>query len=127
MPAFLVDENLPHQLVRRAHENGHETRWVRDLMPGAGDREILRELLRSEEHLVTRDVRFANTVFARIGMEEALSGVVLIREERMQQIRAARRRYVERDEYPWQSIVVLEAQQTRIRRFPQEEGRDDDR
>ena len=96
-------------------------------MPGAGDREILRELLRSEEHLVTRDVRFANTVFARIGMEEALSGVVLIREERMQQIRAARRRYVERDEYPWQSIVVLEAQQTRIRRFPQEEGRDDDR
>jgi hypothetical protein len=44
-------------------------------MPGAGDREILRELLRSEEHLVTRDVRFANTVFARIGMEEALSGV----------------------------------------------------
>ena len=70
MPAFLVDENLPHQLVQRAHENGHEARWVRDIMPGAGDREILRELLRSEEHLVTRDVRFANTVFARIGMEE---------------------------------------------------------
>ena len=60
-------------------------------------------------------------------MEEALSGVVLIREERMQQVRAAWRRYVERDEYPWQSIVVLEAQKTRIRRFPQEEGRDDDR
>jgi predicted nuclease of predicted toxin-antitoxin system len=46
MPAFLVDENLPHQLVQRAHENGHEARWVRDIMPGAGDREILRELLR---------------------------------------------------------------------------------
>ena len=72
MPAFLVDENLPHQLVQRAHENGHEARWVRDIMPGASDREILRELLQSEEHLVTRDVRFANTVFARIGMEEAL-------------------------------------------------------
>jgi hypothetical protein len=98
---------------------------MRDIMPGASDREILRELLRSEEHLVTRDVRFANTVFARIGMEEALSGVVLIREERMQQVRAAWRRYVERDEYPRQSLVVLEAQKTRIRRFPQEEGRDD--
>ena len=126
MPAFLVDENLPHQLVRRAHENGHETRWVRDLMPGASDREILRELLRSEEHLVTRDVRFANTVFARIGMEEALSGVVLIREGRMQQVRAAWRRYVERDEYPRQSLVVLVAQKTRIRRLPQGgESRDD--
>ena len=125
MPAFLVDENLPHQLVQRARENKHEARWVRDIMPGASDREILRELLRSEEHLVTRDVRFANTVFARIGMEEALSGVVLIREERMQQVRAAWRRYVERNEYPRQSLVVLEAQKTRIRRFPQEEGRDD--
>ena len=126
MPAFFVDENLPHRFVQRAHENGHEARWVRDIMPGAGDREILRELLRSEEHLVTRDVRFANTVFARIGMEEALSGVVLIREERMQQVRAAWRRYVERDEYPRQSPVVLEAQKTRIRRFPQGgEGRDD--
>ena len=125
MPAFLVDENLPDQLVQRAHENRHEARWMRDIMPGAGDREILRELLRSEERLVTRDGRFANTVFASIGMEEALSGVVLIHEERMQQVRAARRRYVERDEYPRQSLVVLEAQKTRIRRFPQEEGRDD--
>ena len=98
---------------------------MRDIMPGASDREILRELLRSEEHLVTRDVRFANTVFACIGMEEALSGVVLIREERMQHVRAAWCHYVKRDEYPRQSLVVLEGQKTRIRRFPQEEGRDD--
>jgi len=124
MPDFLVDENLPHQLVRRAHEHGHEARWVRDLMPGASDREIFAELLRSGEHLVTRDKRFANTVFARIGMEEALSGVVLIREERMRQIRAAWRRYVGRAEYPDQALVVLEVQQTRIRSFPPEE--DDD-
>lgn len=124
MPVFLVDENLPHQLVQRAREHGHEARWVRDIMPGASDRKILTELLRSGEHLVTRDVRFANTVFARIGMEEAISGVVLIREERMSQIRAAWRRYVGRDEYPDQSLVVLEAQQTRIRRFPPEEDND---
>ena len=124
MTAFLVDENLPRQLIQRAREHGHEARWVRDIMPGASDREILDELLRSEEHLVTRDIRFANTVFARIGMEEALSGVVLIREERMRQIRSAWHRYVGRDEYPAQSLVVLEAQKTRIRRFPPEEGHD---
>jgi hypothetical protein len=35
-------------------------------MPGASDREILNELLSSGEHLVTRDIRFANTIFARI-------------------------------------------------------------
>jgi predicted nuclease of predicted toxin-antitoxin system len=125
MPAFLVDENLPRQLIQRAREQGHEARWVRDIMPGASDREILGELLRSEEHLVTRDIRFANTVFARIGMEEELSGVVLIREERMKQIRAAWRRYMRRDEYPQQSLVVLEAQQTRIRRLPPEEEDND--
>lgn len=50
-----------------------------------------------------------------------ISGVVLIREERMRQIRAAWRRSVARNEYLDQSLVVLEAQQTRIRRFPPEE------
>ena len=120
MSVFLIDENLPHQLVQRAQENGHEARWVREVMPGASDRTIFSDLLQSGEHLVTRDVRFANTVFARMGLEEALSGVVLIREERMSQVRLAWRRYVERDEYPRESLVVLEAQKTRIRRFPQE-------
>lgn len=126
MPAFLVDENLPHQLVQRAREEGHEARWVRDIMPSASDRKIFSELLRSGEHLVTRDVRFANTVFARIGLEEALSGVVLIRKERMSQIRLAWRRYVSREAYPDQSLVVLEAQKTRIREFPPDEGGRDD-
>ncbi|MBB4062414.1 hypothetical protein [Salinibacter ruber] len=39
----------------------------------------------------------------------------------MRQIRAARHRTMGRDEYPAQSLVVLEAQKTRIRRFPPEE------
>ena len=42
----------------------------------------------------------------------------------MRQIRAAWHRSVARNEYPDQSLVVLEAQQTRIRRFPPEEGDD---
>jgi hypothetical protein len=58
-------------------------------------------------------------------MEEELSGVVLIREERMQKVGAAWHHYVRREEYPQQALVVLEAQKTRIRRFPPEEGRDD--
>ncbi len=56
-----------------------------------------------------------------MGMEEALSGLVLIREERMRQIRAARHRTMGRDEYPAQSLVVLEDQQIHIRQFPPEE------
>jgi predicted nuclease of predicted toxin-antitoxin system len=48
MPVFLVDGNLPRQLVKQAREHGHEERWVRTVMPGAGDREILNELTRSE-------------------------------------------------------------------------------
>ncbi|MCS4142571.1 hypothetical protein [Salinibacter ruber] len=58
------------------------------------------------------------------GEGEDISGVVLIREERMRQIRAAWRRSVGRNEYPDQSLVVLEAQQTRIPQFPPDE--DDD-
>ena len=86
-------------------------------MPGASDREILNELLSSGEHRVTRDIRFTNTIFARIGMEEDLPGVVVIWMQRMMRVRAAWRRYVERDAYPQQSMVVLEVQKTRIRRF----------
>jgi predicted nuclease of predicted toxin-antitoxin system len=120
MPSFLVDENLPRQLVHRARDHGHEARWVRSVMPGASDREILNALLSSGEHLVTRDIRFANTIFAQIGMEEDLPGVVLIREQRMRHVQSAWRRYVKREAYPQQSMVVLEIQKTRIRRFPRE-------
>jgi predicted nuclease of predicted toxin-antitoxin system len=117
MPSFLIDENLPHQLVQMAHAQGHDARWVRAIMPGARDRTVLEELRSSRERLVTRDKRFANMVFARIGMEEAIAGVVLIREQRMRYIRAAWARYVERGDYPQQSIAVLERHRTRHRRF----------
>lgn len=117
MPSFLVDENLPRELVPIAREYGHGARWVRTIMPGASDRVILGELRSSGERLVTRDKRFANMVFARIGMEEAIPGVVLIREQRMQHIQAAWRRYVARDDYPRQSIAVVDRHKTRHRRF----------
>ena len=104
MPAFLVDENLPHQLVRRAHENGHETRWVRDIMPGAAR---FYASFSGPKSILSHETFDSQTRCLPASEWEALSGVVLIREERMQQIRAARRRYVERDEYPRQSIVVL--------------------
>lgn len=122
MPTVLVNENLPLQLVQRAREHGHEARWVRNIMPGASDRRILTEILSSKEHLVTRDVRFANTVFARIGMEEELSGIVLIREQRMKHIRTAWDRYIKRDEYPVRALIVLEVHRTRIRRFSKEDS-----
>jgi len=117
MLSFLIDENLPRQLVDEAQEHGHEARWVRDVLPGASDRAIFEELRSSGERLVTRDLRFANTVFARIGLEDAITGVVLIREERMVSIRDAWTRYVRRDEYPRQSLAVLERHRTRHRLF----------
>ena len=117
MLSFLIDENLPRQLGDEAQDQGHEARWVRDVLPGASDRAIFEELQSSGERLVTRDLRFANTVFARIGLEDAITGVVLIREERMVAIREAWIRYVQRDEYPRQSLAVLERHRTRHRLF----------
>lgn len=113
MLSFLIDENLPRQLVDEAQEQGHEARWVRDALPGASDRAIFEELRSSGERLVTRDLRFANTVFVRIGLEDAITGVVLIREERMVSIREAWNRY----EYPRHSLAVLERHRTRHRLF----------
>lgn len=107
MPSLLIDENLPRQLVEEAHEHGHEARWVRDIMPGRSDRTILEKLRTSGERLVTRDVRFANMVFARMGMDATIPGVVLIREQRMRHIRSAWQRYVKRANYPKQSHAVL--------------------
>jgi hypothetical protein len=93
--------------VEEAHEQGHEARWVRDIMPGRSDRTMLEELRTSGERLVTPDVRFANMVFARIGMKAAIPGVVFISGQRMRHIRSVWQRYVKRGKYPKQFHAVL--------------------
>ena len=60
---FLVDENLPFDLVRLARDRRLDALWVRDVMPGAKDSLILKRLTEQKEVLVTRDIGFANLVF----------------------------------------------------------------
>jgi hypothetical protein len=103
---LLIDENLSSQLVVEAHEHGHGARWV-DSMPGRSDRTMLDERRTLGERLVIRDVRCATMVFARMGMDTTISGVVLIRAQRRRHIRPAWQRYVKREDYLKQSHAVL--------------------
>jgi predicted nuclease of predicted toxin-antitoxin system len=38
---FLMDENLPADLIKAAQDKGIEAQWVRNIMPGAKDSMIL--------------------------------------------------------------------------------------
>ena len=43
---FLVDANLPCDIVTTAAERDHQAVWVRDVLPGAPDADILARLQR---------------------------------------------------------------------------------
>lgn len=86
---FLVDENLPEDLVHYSQEKGYESIWVHAIMPGSPDREILHRLQTTGEILVTRDIRFANLVLSLITSGVKFGGVVLIREQKMEAIQKA--------------------------------------
>jgi hypothetical protein len=58
-------------------------------MPAAPDVEILKRLRSTGETLVTRDIRFANHVLEQMAAGTRLGGVVLIREQKMTDIRQA--------------------------------------
>ena len=116
MSVFLIDENLPRALVAMAREHDKQARWVREVMPGATDRQILDRLSQSEEILVTRDIRFANLILALMAHQSFLSGAVLIREQRMKTIRQAWQRYLDQGADYEHALIVLEAHRTRMRR-----------
>ena len=111
---FLVDENLPFDLVRLARDRRLDALWVRDVMPGAKDSLILKRLTEQKEVLVTRDIGFANLVFSQMVVGVALEGAVLIREERLEVIQQ-----VWSDFLPnmpdVRGIVVLTARGMRVR------------
>ena len=91
--------------------------WVRDVMPGTPDVEILKRLRSTGETLVTRDIRFANHVLEQIASGSPLGEVVLIREQRMADIRRAWQRFLEKPRAP-KGIVVLTTQSIRFREHP---------
>jgi predicted nuclease of predicted toxin-antitoxin system len=106
---ILVDENLPRSIVDAAQSEDIESAWVRDEMPGAPDSEILNRLSTSGETLITRDIRFANHVLEQIAAGAPLGGVILIREQRMPDIREAWRRFLESPRAPRGIAVVTRA------------------
>ena len=111
---FLIDEDLPFDLVRLARDRGLDALWVRDVMPGAKDNLILERLSEQREILVTRDIGFANLVFSQMVVGAPLEGAVLIREERLEIIQQ-----VWSDFLPSmpnvRGIVVLTAKGVRVR------------
>jgi predicted nuclease of predicted toxin-antitoxin system len=111
---FLVDENLPRDLVDIAHDHGIEAAWVRDIMPGARDLLIVERLRSQPEILVTCDVRFANMIFNLTSAGELLSGVVLIREQGLKAIRQGWRQYLGEWRGAQEGVVVISG--GRIRR-----------
>ena len=83
-------------------------------MPAAPDTEILKRLHATGETLVTRDIRFANHVLEQMAAGSPLGGVVLIREQRMADIRQAWQRFLERPRAP-RGIAVLTVESIRFR------------
>ena len=111
---FLIDENLPFDLVRLARDRGLDALWVRDVMPGAKDSLILERLGEQREVLVTRDIGFANLVFSQMVVGVSLAGAVLIREEKLETIRQAWSDFLP-DMPNVRGIVVLTAKGMRVR------------
>jgi hypothetical protein len=55
---FLANENFPGPAVRALEASGHDVVWVRLVMPGASDAEVLARAVRDERVLLTFDKDF---------------------------------------------------------------------
>ncbi len=86
-------------------------------MPGASDAATLGRVRASGAALVTRDVRFANTVLASMSVEGRSGLVMLIREQSLPRVERAWLRFPDspRD---LKGIAALTAQRVRYRHAP---------
>jgi len=74
---FLVDQNVPLDVVDRLRAEGHDVSWAQTDYPGADD-EVLLEIAQNEERIViTFDTDFGTLAFHR--NLPASSGVILFR------------------------------------------------
>lgn len=74
---FLVDQNVPLDVVEGLRAEGHDVSWAQTDYPGADD-EVLLEIAQNEERIViTFDTDFGTLAFHR--NLPASSGVVLFR------------------------------------------------
>ena len=74
---ILANENFPGPVVRALRELGHDVLWVKELMRGAGDAEVLSRAQAERRILATFDRDFGELAF-RFGLP-AECGIILIR------------------------------------------------
>lgn len=74
---FLVDQNVPLDVVEGLRDEGHDVTWAQTTHPGADDEVLLETAQREDRILVTFDTDFGTLAFQR-GLP-ASSGVILFR------------------------------------------------
>lgn len=74
---ILANENFPGPVIRELRRRGHDVLSVKEMMRGAGDREILATAQREDRLVVTFDKDFGELAY-RFGLPAA-SGVILFR------------------------------------------------
>lgn len=74
---FLANENFPGPVVRALREQGHDVEWVREIMRGAVDMDVLTRARTERRILATFDQDFGALAF-RHGLPNEC-GVVLFR------------------------------------------------
>jgi predicted nuclease of predicted toxin-antitoxin system len=74
---ILANENFPGPVVRVLREQGHDVEWVREIMGGAGDAEVLSRARAERRVLTTFDRDFGELAF-RYGLPNEC-GIVLFR------------------------------------------------
>ena len=74
---LLANENCPLPLVLRLRERGHDVEWVREVVPGALDEQLVTRATTEKRVLLTFDKDFGEIAY-RLGVS-APSGVILLR------------------------------------------------
>jgi hypothetical protein len=74
---FLADENVPGPLVRALARAAHDVVWIREVSPGAPDRQVLDQAAADRRVLVTFDKDFGE--LARGAALPEGCGVILFR------------------------------------------------
>jgi hypothetical protein len=115
---FLADENFPRAAVVAFEAAGHDIAWVRTVMPGAGDADVLEAAAREGRVLLTFDKDFGE--LAARSVLPAGCGVVLFRTPAPRSEPMARRlviRIAARDD--WAGFFsVVEPGRVRMRPLP---------
>jgi predicted nuclease of predicted toxin-antitoxin system len=74
---LLANENCPLPLVVRLRERGHDVAWVREVLPGAPDEQVVTRARQENRVLLTFDKDFGELAY-HTGIS-APSGIILLR------------------------------------------------